>query len=269
MLPSFVVPLLNIEMSSYSAVRTLYFIAAFVLTLGLSARQGIGRDVIVWAFALGVPLGMAGAHLLDSLEYADRYQTLADYFGRDGSSIYGAFLVVLPLVWAYARWWGVPPLRLLDVGAPAMALGEAMTRVGCFLNGCCYGIPWDGPWAVRFPRASFAYRDQQANGLLGPEAGHSLPVHPVQLYSVVAMSIVFAVLLWQLNRRRADGRAFFTFVLAYGALRLAVAPLRTEALASARVFSLVFVMVGAAGLFLVQHAAGRRTTLAPGRALGS
>jgi len=158
-LPFVRLPLFGSPISTYAIVRTVYVFVALWLTLRLNERQDIRASTTLTAFALGVPAGILGAHVLDMMEYWSQHGGLRDVLSPTGSSIYGAFLVVFPLIWLYARSQRASPLRFLDGGAPAMALGEAMTRVGCFLNGCCYGIPWNGPLAVVFPPASFAYRD--------------------------------------------------------------------------------------------------------------
>jgi phosphatidylglycerol:prolipoprotein diacylglycerol transferase len=248
-LPVVTLPLLG-AISTYALIRTAYVLIALLLTLRLSARQGIKARTTLTAFALGVPAGILGAHVLDMLEYWGEHGGLREVLSPTGSSIYGAFVVVFPTIWFYARSQGAPPLRLFDAGAPAMALGEAMTRVGCFLNGCCYGVPWDGPWALTFPRGSFAYSDQIARGLLSPTAPHSLPVHPVQLYSMAIMAGVFVLLLRIVRRPHRDGTTFFTFLIAYGALRLGMAPLRQEALRTMKMFSVAFILVGFGGLIV-------------------
>jgi len=73
------------------------------------------------------------------LEYWGQHGGLRNVLGATGSSIYGAFLVVVPVLWLYARSQGVSPLRFLDAGAPAMALGEAMTRCKFSLS-MCHGL---------------------------------------------------------------------------------------------------------------------------------
>ncbi len=252
-------------LSTYAIVRTVYVVIALALGLHLNERLQIPARTTLTLFAVGVPLGIVGAHVLDMLEYADRYRSVGDLVGRSGSSIYGAFLVVFPGVWIYARWQRIPPIRLLDAGAPAMALGEAMTRIGCFLNGCCYGVPWDGPWAVTFPATSFAYADQVGRGLLSPDAVHSLAVHPVQLYSAVIMTVVFFLLLRMVLRPHRDGAVFFAFLVSYGVLRLGMAPLRQEALASMKVFSVLFIAVGTLGLVAGPRRARERVPVAKPR----
>jgi len=241
-------------------VTSVYLVVALALTVALNVRQGITPRITVTLFALAVPAGSIGSRLLDVLEYWGRYQSVGDVVGRHGSSIYGGLLAGFAVAWAYAATQGVPPLRLLDAGGPVVALGEAMTRIGCFLNGCCYGVPWSGRLAVTFPQESFAFRDQVARGLLASSAPRSLPVHPVhpvQLYSTVVMLGVSLYLLRRFTRRRYDGEVFFAFLVAYGVLRLLVAPLRMEALASMKVFNLVFIVCGGLGLTLARPATSR------------
>ncbi len=260
MLPFVRLPMLGVAVSTYAIVRTLYIFVALWLTLRLNERQGIRAGTTLTAFALGVPTGIVGAHVLDMLEYWGQHGGLGAVLSPTGSSIYGAFLVVVPVLWLYARSQGLSPLRFLDAGAPAMALGEAMTRVGCFLNGCCYGVPWHGPLAVTFSPESFAYRDQLTRGLLPPGALHSLPVVPVQLVSAGLALIAFAGLLWLFLQPHREGAVFYAFLVFYGALRLTMAPLRQEALRSMVVFSVGFIAVGALGLLL-----GRRELPAPAK----
>ena len=251
--PSPVLPTLYVPghpVSTYAIVRTTYVLLALLLMARLNKRQGIAMNVTATAFALGVPAGILGAHVLDMFEYWGHHGGLREVLSPAGSSIYGAFLVVFPMLWLYARHARFSALRFLDAGAPAMALGEAMTRVGCFLNGCCYGIPWSGPLAVAFPRESFAYHDQIAHGLLSPTAPHSVPVFPAQLVSSALALLGFFGLFWWFRRPHGDGEMFFAFLIFYGALRLGMAPLRQEALQSMVAFSIAFMAVGAVGLLL-------------------
>jgi len=142
----------------------------------------------------------------------------------------------------------ISTLRFLDAGAPAMAVGEAVSRVGCFCAGCCYGRTWNGPWSVVFPAYSYAAVDQRYQGVLSSTSAHSLPVHPVQLYGVVLMSLLAWVLVRCLRKPHHDGLIFFLFLIGYGAYRLAIIPFRVEVLASMEVFSVMFIIAGIVGL---------------------
>src|SRR5436853_408759 len=89
---------------------------------GRRAPPASPASTTLTAFALGVPAGILGAHVLDMMEYWSQHGGLRDVLSPTGSSIYGAFLVVFPLIWLYARSQRASPLRFLDGGAPAMAL---------------------------------------------------------------------------------------------------------------------------------------------------
>jgi phosphatidylglycerol:prolipoprotein diacylglycerol transferase len=236
------------HVSTYNVMLSLYLPLAILLTVRIADCQGIDARAIVKLGMIAVPAGIIGARLLDAIEYPSAYSTFRDLVGRQGSSIYGAFLALGAVVLLVAPRMGLSPLQVLDAGAPAIALGEVMTRIACFLNGCCYGRP-SGALGVTFPPESFAYADQQVRGWLPAGAPHSLPVHPVQLYSSALMCGVF-VLLCQRSRRTAPvGTAISTFLVAYGALRLGMAPLRAEALLSMKAFSILFVVAGLGGLW--------------------
>jgi phosphatidylglycerol---prolipoprotein diacylglyceryl transferase len=234
--------------NTYSILVTVYFLLALLLTHHLASRTGIDARHVHTLFVGCVPTGIIGARLLDVLEYSDRYRSWADVVGRQGSSIYGALLVMGIIVVGYARVNQLRPFAILDAGAPAMALGEGFSRVGCFLSGCCYGIPSNGPWSVTFPSVGFAYRDQLARGLVAPGATHSLPVHPVQLYSAALAFGAALMLLRLVLRPHREGTAFFGFLVFYGSLRLLMAPLRQEALLSMKLFSVGFIVAGVVGL---------------------
>jgi phosphatidylglycerol:prolipoprotein diacylglycerol transferase len=248
-LPVIHLPLIRQPIASYPLVLTAYLLLALALVGYLNWKQGINLGTTVRVFALGVPAGIIGARLLDMCEQARHYVALRDVVGRHGSSIYGALLadIIVTVLYVYLR--GGSPLRFLDAGAPVMALGESLTRIGCFLNGCCYGIAWNGPLSVIFPPESFAFQDQNVRGLLSASAAHSLPVHPVQLYSAALMLLAFAYLLRCFFHEHRTGDVFWNFLILYGGLRLLVAPLRIEALASMKFFSFAFVALGAAALF--------------------
>jgi phosphatidylglycerol---prolipoprotein diacylglyceryl transferase len=239
-------PWLGTRVATYPIVLAAYFLAAIVLVDLTAPHRGLERRRALGAFAFGVPAGIVGSRLLDMLEYRAHYHTLSDALGRNGSSIYGGLLLSFAVTILYARSTRIAPLKFLDSGAPAMALGEAMSRIGCFLNGCCYGVPWDGPWAVRFPPGSFAFLDQQARGLLPQDATMSLAVHPVQLYSSLIMLVVTGA-LYELSKRPVrDGVPFSAFLVCYGSLRLAMTPMRMEALGSMVALSIAFIAVGLA-----------------------
>ena len=85
----------------------------------------------------------------------------------------------------YLHWKRLNTGAFANACAPAMALGLALTRTGCFLKGCNFGTPTDLPWGVSFPPDSEAFAKQVTQNLIAPDAAISLPVHPTQLYEVL------------------------------------------------------------------------------------
>jgi phosphatidylglycerol:prolipoprotein diacylglycerol transferase len=126
---------------------------------------------------------------------------------REGFVFYGGFLGATLAGWLYCRAQRLSFGRVADACAPALALGHAFGRLGCFANGCCYGKVCDLPWAVRFPAGHVA---------------HGIAVHPVQLYEAAGNLAIFTGLMLVARRRRFPGQVWWGYVFAYAALRFAV-----------------------------------------------
>jgi phosphatidylglycerol:prolipoprotein diacylglycerol transferase len=107
-------------------------------------------------------------------------------------------------------------LEITDIVAPQIALGIALARVGCFLNGCCFGKESDLPWACTFPP------DSQAGW--GPMAGKA--IHPTQIYSAIANLVIFLFLRNLLKRGLRAGTVFSVFLITYGGWRFVIDYLR-------------------------------------------
>ena len=240
-----------LQFTLYEVMRGAAIAASLTVCILLNRKQGIpARRTLVIA-AVAAPLSIAAARLLNALEYGATLGNLGSEFMRnEGSSIYGALFACLVSVVALAPLMDISTLRFLDAAAPAIALGEAVSRIGCFGAGCCYGETWSGPWAVVFPGGSFATADQRRRGLLDSTTTNSLPVHPVQLYGVVLMVILMWVLIQRFRQPHAAGDVFFWLLVGYGAYRLAISPFRVEVLSSMKFFSVIFIIAGSVGLAL-------------------
>lgn len=123
-----------------------------------------------------------------------------------------ALLLASPLL---PRGRQVSAWRTADTVAPAMGLLILGTRIGCFLQGCCHGRPSDLPWALPFPHGSEVHHWQVDSGLATPEALHSLPVQPLQLYFAIVGALLFLALVEYRERKRYDGEVALLFALAY------------------------------------------------------
>src|SRR5206468_3661124 len=85
----------------------------------------------------------------------------------------------------FRRRYPFPVRPMMDVIAPALALGIALGRLGCFLNGCCYGDVCHLPWAMTFPQGSSPWAHHVDLGLIPQAAARSLPIHPTQIYAAI------------------------------------------------------------------------------------
>lgn len=138
---------------------------------------------------------------------------------RGGLAYYGGFIGASGFGLYYARKHGLGMWKMADSGAPWIAFGLAMTRLGCFLNGCCFGQPSDLPWAVHFPFNKALSDAQRAAGLIGPD-GITLAVHPTQIY-LAALNLLTFVLLYFVLRpnKRFHGELFAWLLIMKGVFR--------------------------------------------------
>jgi phosphatidylglycerol:prolipoprotein diacylglycerol transferase len=104
----------------------------------------------------------------------------------------------------YARLKKLPLWRLADVLAPSIALGYVFGRIGCLMNGCCYGRVCTLPWAIHFPD------DHET---------HGLSLHPTQIYDSLLNLGLYAGLAWLYRRKKFDGQVFATYLICYAFTR--------------------------------------------------
>ena len=121
------------------------------------------------------------------------------------------------------------PLRpYMDVLAPSIAVGTLFGRLGCFLNGCCFGDICRLPWAVSFPAYSPPWVQHVRSGIIEASALTSLPVHPTQIYSAIDALVIFLLLTAYYPLRRRDGEVIGLLMLVYPISRFAIEYLRND-----------------------------------------
>jgi phosphatidylglycerol:prolipoprotein diacylglycerol transferase len=138
---------------------------------------------------------------------------------RGGLAYYGGFIFAAAFGLYYARKHKLGTWRMADLAAPWIALGLALTRIGCFLNGCCFGKVTSVPWAVRFPRDSAVHEFQVDQHLIAP-GDATLPVHPTQLYLAVLNLLTFFLLYFFFRKhKRFQGYLFAWLLICKGVFR--------------------------------------------------
>lgn len=184
----------------------------------LGRREGrdfaFASDLLFWLMIPAI-IGARLAYLLANWPYYAAHVGEIWRIDRGGLIYYGGVIAATVAVVVFARVRKQDWRELFDFVATALPLAHAFGRAGCFLNGCCHGIPWDGPLAVRFPYDSPAGQRQFEQGLIhGPSDG-TLPVHPVQLYEAAFNLALYAFLVWLYRRRTRAGTTAAAYLILY------------------------------------------------------
>ena len=200
-------------------------------------RAGIDHELI-WSMAFWLFIGgMIGGRAFYVIEYwNERFysnsfrETLLRVinFPEGGLVVYGALFGGVAAVLFFIRKHRLPALATFDLIAPSMAIGLALGRIGCFLNGCCYGGPTPLPWGVRFPKDSPPFIDQLESGAISSTNLVSLPVHPAQLYSAITAALIGWVLWSYYPFRRRDGQVIALMLMIYPISRFMEEIIRTD-----------------------------------------
>lgn len=150
-------------------------------------------------------------------------------FWAGGLTYYGGFLGASLAALFFLRKDRFPFWKAADMAGMFVPLGLLFGRLGCLLGGCCFGSPWDSPWAIRFPGGSPASQSQAQAGLLDSVRESSLFVHPTQIYEAAGSGLICLYLvLWLHGRKRYDGQVFLTFVGLYACLRYLIEIFRAD-----------------------------------------
>lgn len=174
---------------------------------------------------------------------------------RSGYSLYGGLAGLMAGAVLAARRQRLPASSILDAMTPSLALGLAITRVGCFLAGCNFGRPTALAWAVRFPSGSPAWSQQVTAGLLNADSPLSLPVHPTQLYESALGVLLCLAAVALAPRLSGRGGLFLTLVAIYALFRGPEESIRADAggvafgsLTFSQGISLALVLAAVAGI---------------------
>jgi len=169
------IPLVHLTVKSYGLMMVVGFLAAVTLIRLLSRSFTEDPQHITNAALYSLVAGIVGARVFFVVHYFDSFrdEPLSVFaIWKGGLELLGGVLLAIAVILLYIRYHKLPLRHYLDVLAVGLMLALVFGRIGCFLNGCCYGRPTELPWGVRFPYGSFAYRSQvQAD----PERGRMEP----------------------------------------------------------------------------------------------
>ena len=227
---------------SYGVMLGLSFILGWGLTVHLSRRDGIDGKIASNGVFVIVLSSLIGARAMHFMSSPTAQFSIANFlkFDEGGLVAYGGIVAALAGCMLYTWFKGVDPWVYIDEAAAPLSLGLGITRVGCFLFGCDYGVTTTSALAIRFPRwedpevlpwikrSAPAYMDHHANAFDAVD-NFSRFVHPTQLYESLVGFIGFAICIVWLRRKRFHGQIMFFFMAYYGVLRYALEIIRGDA----------------------------------------
>lgn len=232
----------NLTVYSYGLMIALGVLISALALYREAPGEKMNPDHVLEAVLASTFFGLIGARLL--------YVMLNwDYFSANpgeilfaqfaGLSFYGGLFLGVFVLFIWTRWRRLPFFKLGDLMAPYLALGYAFGRLGCFLNGCCYGRLSDLPWAMPAGMIDDALRQ------------------PVQLYAALGSFFLFAILRYLRPRRPFDGFVLLSLFPLYGLLRFSTEFFRQETavwlgLSTAQIFSLALILVSVPAIFVLR-----------------
>ena len=196
----------------YGVMVAVAVVSALAITLREAKRLGVPQDIYA-LFLWGIIGGFIGGRLVHVIDYWEYYiANPRELIGFAGLALHGTIIGVLVAVWIYMRVRRIPFSSLAGVGdaiAVGVPLAQAIGRIGCTINGCCFGKP--SPFQS-FPGAViYTPRDTIPSEYWG------VPLYPAQIYFLLWNLIVFAILWRFRGKLKPQGSLFFLYLCLYAA----------------------------------------------------
>ncbi|MCI0499241.1 MAG: prolipoprotein diacylglyceryl transferase [Planctomycetales bacterium] len=263
----FNIPFLNISVKSYGTLLVIGFLVAVWLMRRMMNRSGQNPEWVTNAAMYALLCGIVGARVFYVLHHREVFSGRPlDAFAvwQGGLELLGGVLTAIGFLWLYLWRKNLPKRLYLDVLAVGLMVGLGFGRIGCLMNGCCYGKISDAPWSVHFPYASSAFYSQIhpdparnrywpqlelpesyfQNGYLKPfeqltpeqkkavtsGSFRALPVHPTQIYSSINAFFLAGILyaVWRKFGQARPGIVMSIMLILYGMTRFCIETLRDD-----------------------------------------
>lgn len=209
------------QLNAYSFFMFLAALAVFSGSYFFSVRRGLpARSVMLILFSMlvSVFIGARFLHILLNLELYKTNPERIYAFDTLGFSLYGGIVAALIIGLVVGRIMKMNIWRMGDSVVPFLGIGIALMRIGCYLNGCCFGKETDLPWGVTFPILSQAHKHQLAQGSAAFFGVN--PVHPTELYELIAALVGSIIAILIIKKKLPDGAALLIFGIWFSLFRL-------------------------------------------------
>lgn len=203
----------KLKIYSYGFMLALSFFVGIQLAGRRAERAGVRRETIYDLSIVLILCAILGSRGLYIITHRDHFHSLIDIIAlwQGGATYYGGLLFALTGAVIFLRRVRTPFFVVADICAPSIALGIFLTRIGCFLSGCCFGTPTTAPLGVVFPGSC--------------PAGYTYPgaaIHPTQLYASFYGLVIFLILIAGEKKKFFEGYTFSFLCILYGIARFTV-----------------------------------------------
>jgi phosphatidylglycerol:prolipoprotein diacylglycerol transferase len=203
-----------LKIHAYGLALAMAFLIGSIWVTRRGHRLGYREDELSRLFLWILGSALIGARMYYAFQHPEDFRD--DWLEvmqvwRGGLTQHGGIIAALLVGWLFVRSREWAFRGTSDLIAPALALGEGITRIGCFLNGCCFGHPTDLSWGVVYPENS------SAHWALGSQS-----LHPSQLYLSVANFLLFIFLARVMRPLSGTGRVFAAFLVASSVIRFLI-----------------------------------------------
>ncbi len=195
----------TIKIYSYGLFLAIAFILALFISRKIARERGVDPDLMYDLVFLSAVSGIIGGRLSYVLYHLSDYVSSpvsVFYLWEGGLSVFGGFALALIIdsLWVIRK--KLSWLKIADIAGVAMPLGIAVARIGCFLNGCCYGVV-----------------TKSALGVVFPALNDSLARHPTQIYELIYSLLIFSFIWLFRHQFKTEGDIFFSFLISYSFFR--------------------------------------------------
>lgn len=220
-----------IVIHSYGACLALSILLCYFVLVRLGRPLGYSSDFVSSLLTVLIVTGLVGARIFYVVEHWSHYSQHPSEIVKvweGGLMFYGGLLLSAAALIVFIRFQKKPIAEVLDIIVTAVPLGHAVGRIGCFLNGCCYGKPSEGFLAVRYPRGSIPWSEQLQQKIIPPDAVCSASVLPTQLIESALNFTIFIILMLLFRRKRRAGEQVAAYMMLYAVARFVVEYTRAD-----------------------------------------
>ncbi|UCG53074.1 MAG: prolipoprotein diacylglyceryl transferase [Candidatus Latescibacterota bacterium] len=207
---------------SFGFMLAMSFLIGIYISSSRGKKFGVDPQHILDLSVYVIVSGVVGSRLLYVAFHLEEYDNFVDVFAlwQGGATLYGGFLLAIFAGFVFSQKRKIGFFLLGDIISPALALGIMLTRVGCFLSGCCFGKETTHTWGVAFPSDSPA--GVYAAELAAEHGVNAVLLHPAQLYASFFALVTLILLLVLQKRLTKQGATFGVFLVCYGIFRFSL-----------------------------------------------